>query len=55
MTPLEPFLAFKGRQQTRFFIASQIASSPAVSAKLPHSPARIAINQLSVEGQRENL
>src|SRR5437016_2780551 len=53
--PLGPFPTLKRRKQICLLVESQIARPSAVRAKFPHSPTRIAFNQLSIKGQRENF
>jgi hypothetical protein len=53
--PLYLFLTLKLLEQLSLFLIRQVTCPPAVSAKLPHSPTRIAFGQLGIERQRENL
>jgi hypothetical protein len=52
---LYPFLTFKFLEQPSFFVEGQITCPSRVRAKLPNSPAGIAVDQFGIEGQREDL
>src|SRR5690348_3955434 len=52
---LYPFLTFKFLEQPGFFVKGQITRPSRVCAKLPHSPAGIAVDQLCIECEREDF